>query len=213
MALDMHMITSLLEIVMINVVLSGDNAVVIGLAAAGVDPAYRNKAIFIGIAAATLMRIGFALAATSLLDYTGVLLVGGLMLLWVTWKMWSELREQDMAEAAFAGGPGHGHPHGMPHKTMGQAVLQIIIADVSMSLDNVLAVAGASEHNNAALIFGLALSVVLMAVASAWIANLLNRYRWIAWVGLLIILYVALKMTYEGLDDVLGHTLPHLLIF
>jgi YjbE family integral membrane protein len=202
---------------MIDLVLAGDNAVVIGLAAAGVEPRLRRKAIMIGIVAATLMRIGFALIATQLLAITGLLFAGGLLLLWVAWKMYEELRVSQMAEAAAyealadsdldmdgrVGG-------GMPRKSLRDAVIQIIAADVSMSLDNVLAVAGAARDHPTALVFGLVLSVALMGAAAAWIASLLNRHRWIAWAGLLVILYVALKMIYEGVHDVMEHGLPWL---
>jgi YjbE family integral membrane protein len=147
-----------------------------------------------------------------LLAFTGLLLAGGLLLLWVCYKMWEELNGQEAereAELALAdlNGSANGAP-GAKGKTLRQAVSQIVIADVSMSLDNVLAVAGAAQHHFEALVFGLALSVVLMGVASAVIARLLNRFRWIAWIGLLVILYVAVRMVYEGADQVLGHTLP-----
>ena len=208
MHFDISLLSSFLQVVMIDLVLAGDNAVVIGLAAAGVEPSLRRRAILIGIIAATVMRICFALIATTLLDITGLLLAGGLLLLWVAWKMYEELRVNRHADAA-AGA----QAAGMPRKTLRQAVIQNIVADVSMSLDNVLAVAGAAQEHPTALIFGLVLSVALMGAASAWIASLLNRHRWIAWAGLLVILYVALKMVYEGADDLLGHTLPAIPMF
>ena len=210
MPFDLQMASTFLQVVMIDLVLAGDNAVVIGLAAAGVAPELRRKAILIGIAAATVMRIGFALIATQLLDVTGLLLAGGLLLLWVGWKMYVELRPAAQTEAAAGADPdGCGRVAGaMPRKSLRDAVIQIILADVSMSLDNVLAVAGAAQHHTEALIFGLVLSVALMGIASAWIASLLNRHRWIAWAGLLIILYVALSMIYEGAGEVLAHALP-----
>lgn len=212
--LDADSLASFFQVVMIDLVLAGDNAIVIGLAAAGVAPELRRKAILIGIGAATLMRIGFALVATELLDITGLLLAGGLLLLWVSWKMYAELRiarrtELAAVEALGEGGDGDATvAGGMPRKPLSQAVTQIIVADVSMSVDNVLAVAGAAQHHTQALVFGLALSVALMGVASAWIASLLNRHRWIAWAGLLVILYVALKMIWEGAEDVMVHALP-----
>jgi YjbE family integral membrane protein len=213
--LDASAVTAFLQVIMIDLVLAGDNAIVIGLAAAGLPKGLRRKAILIGIMAATVMRIGFALVTTQLLAITGLLLAGGLLLLWVCWKMYQELRFSDAEEHAAAEAlldaernPGGAVANGAPRKTLRQAVMQIIIADVSMSLDNVLAVAGAAKDHFEALIFGLALSVVMMGVAASFIAQLLQRYRWIAWIGLLVILYVALKMVYEGSDQLLGHTLP-----
>ena len=201
---------------MIDLVLAGDNAIVIGLAAAGLPPEQRRKAIFIGIGAATVLRIVFALLATQLLQLVGLLLAGGLLLLWVCWKMWQELHHtaaadhasEEALEEALEGHAVEPVIPGVRKKTLRQAVTQIIIADVSMSLDNVLAVAGAAQHHIEAMIFGLALSVVLMGVASAFIARLLNKHRWIAYVGLAIILFVAVRMVYEGADQLLGHTLP-----
>jgi YjbE family integral membrane protein len=205
-----------LQVVMIDLVLAGDNAVVIGLAAAGLPPDLRKRAILIGIIAATILRICFALITTQLLSLGGGLLIaGGVLLLYVCWKMYREIAvphaHEDEAAEALAGADlnADGTIAGRaPGKTLRQAVIQIVIADVSMSLDNVLAVAGAAQHHFEALIFGLGLSVVLMGVASALIARLLTRHRWIAWVGLAIILYVAVHMVYEGADEVLGHTLP-----
>jgi YjbE family integral membrane protein len=192
---DFPALAAYLQIVFINVVLSGDNVVVIGMAAASLRPELRSKAIMAGIAAATLIRIGFAVAATQLLAITGLLLAGGLLLLWVCWKMYEELRQHAGPSA------GDGLQHAGPPKTLAQAVVQIVVADVSMSLDNVLAVAGAARDNLPALIFGLILSVVLMGFAASLIARLLGRYRWIAWVGLLIIVYVAVTMLYAGADQ------------
>ncbi|KKB10617.1 membrane protein [Devosia geojensis] len=223
LGIDASFISAFLQVIFIDLVLAGDNAVVIGLAAAGLPKQMRGRAILIGIAAATVMRIGFALITTQLLAITGLLLAGGLLLLWVCWKMYEELRvshaEQEAAADAAADAVAHPDAamHGSgangaaaPQKTLRQAVTQIIIADVSMSLDNVLAVAGAAQHHLEVLVFGLILSVALMGIASAFIAKLLNRYRWIAWIGLVIILYVALKMVYEGADQLLGYTLPHI---
>lgn len=203
------------QVIMIDLVLAGDNAIVIGLAAAGLPKELRSKAILVGIAAATVMRIGFALITTQLLAITGLLLAGGILLLWVCWKMYQELvisqKEHTAAAEAVSNvdiNADGSIAAGAPRKTLKQAVIQIVIADVSMSLDNVLAVAGAAHDHPEILIFGLALSVALMGVASTFIASLLNKHRWIAWVGLVIILYVALKMVYEGADQLLGHTLP-----
>lgn len=204
------------QVVLIDLVLAGDNAVVIGLAAAGLAKDLRRKAILIGIIAATILRICFALVTTQLLSLGGGLLIaGGVLLLYVCWKMYRELsvppHEEQAAHEALAesdlNADGTVAAHA-PRKTLRQAVIQIVIADVSMSLDNVLAVAGAAQHHFEALIFGLALSVVLMGVAATFIARLLSRFRWIAWLGLLIILYVAVKMLYEGADQLLDHSLP-----
>jgi YjbE family integral membrane protein len=208
------MVGALFQVVMIDLVLAGDNAVVIGLAAAGLAPALRRKAIIIGVLAATVLRICFALVATNLLAVVGLLLAGGLLLLWVCWKMWQELRrsndqhmEEQIAEVEAKLKSGGGR------KTLKQAVTQIVVADVSMSLDNVLAVAGAAQKHPDALIFGLALSVVLMGFASAFIAKLLERHRWIAYLGLAVIVFVAVRMIYHGADEVLGDALPALGLF
>lgn len=198
-----------LQVIAIDLVLAGDNAVVIGMAAMGLPPRMRAKAIVIGILAATVLRILFALMATQLLAFTGLLLAGGLLLFWVCYKMWQELRgEQHADEAQHALHTAEALVHSSARKTLGQAVGQIVIADVSMSLDNVLAVAGAAQRHMEALVFGLALSVLLMGVASSLIARLLAHFRWIAWVGLAVILYVAVRMVYEGADQVVGHALP-----
>lgn len=198
-----------LQVIMIDLVLAGDNAIVIGLAAAGLPPDLRRKAILIGIGAATVLRILFALITTHLLAFTGLLLAGGLLLLWVCYKMWRELQGgDDHQEAQHAIDQANALIHPSARKTLGQAVMQIVIADVSMSLDNVLAVAGAAQQHIEALVFGLGLSVVLMGVASSLIATLLNRFRWIAWIGLAVILFVAVRMVYEGTDQLIGHILP-----
>jgi len=215
---------ALIQVVLIDLVLAGDNAVVIGLAAAGLEPTMRKKAILIGILAATVLRICFALIATQLLAVVGLLLAGGLLLLWVCWKMWQELHHsaeaerqaQEALENADLNADGT-IAGGAPRKTLRQAVIQIIVADVSMSLDNVLAVAGAAQHHIVALIFGLALSVILMGAASHFIANLLNKHRWIAYLGLAVILFVSVRMIYHGADEVLVQMgrggLPHIPFF
>lgn len=205
--LDPSFLSSLIQVILIDLVLAGDNAVVIGLAAAGLATDVRKKAILIGILAATVLRIFFALITTQLLALGGGLLIaGGLLLLYVCWKMYRELTtshaDQHEAQEALenADTNADGSIAGKaPRKTLRQAVIQIIIADVSMSLDNVLAVAGAAQEHFQALIIGLALSVVMMGVAATFIAGLLHKYRWIAWVGLIIILFVALRMALEGL--------------
>ena len=201
--------TALLQVIMIDLVLAGDNAIVIGLAAAGLPAAQRTKAIIVGIAAATLLRIGFAGVTTQLLQIIGLLLAGGILLLWVSWKMWRELRAQHHEEKAAlealanedlnADGTIAG---GARQKTFAQAAWQIIVADVSMSLDNVLAVAGAAREHPWVLVFGLVLSIALMGLAANFIARLLQKHRWIAYVGLAVIVYVALDMIYRGTLEV-----------
>jgi len=195
-------IAALIQVIMIDLVLAGDNAVVIGLAAAGLPPEQRSRAILVGIIAATVLRIAFAGIAIELLEIVGLLLAGGILLLWVCWKMWRELRGPDHKEAEAALSTGDGKA---PHKTFAQAAWQIVIADISMSLDNVLAVAGAARDHPAALVFGLVLSIVLMGVAASFIARLLNRHRWIAYVGLAIILYVSFDMIWRGALEVWPH--------
>jgi YjbE family integral membrane protein len=198
--------TAFFKVIMIDLVLAGDNAIVIGLAASGLPKEQRAKAILIGIAAATVLRILFALTTTQLLLLgPGLLVAGGLLLLWVCWKMWRELRvsasEEHAAHEALADedlDKSGGIAEGAPRKTFSQAAWQIVIADVSMSLDNVLAVAGAALDHPYVLIFGLVLSIALMGVAASFIARLLQKHRWIAYVGLLIILYVALDMIWKG---------------
>lgn len=196
-------LTSLLQVIMIDLVLAGDNAIVIGLAAAGLPKAQRSKAILIGIIAATVLRIVFAGIAAQLLQIVGLLLSGGILLLWVCWKMWRELRSMQHAECGTDGPAQHDMVDGNPpRKTFAQAAWQIVVADVSMSLDNVLAVAGAAREHPYVLIFGLVLSVALMGIAANFIASLLHRYRWIGYLGLAIILYVAVDMIYRGAIDV-----------
>jgi YjbE family integral membrane protein len=202
-------LTALFQVIMIDLVLAGDNAIVIGLAAAGLPEGQRRKAIIIGILAATLLRIGFASVTVQLLQIIGLLLAGGVLLLWVCWKMWRELRtshhhEPKMHSLSAASTTEGSAPAGH-QKTLGQAVWQITLADVSMSLDNVLAVAGAAREHPMILVFGLALSIALMGLAANFIARLLEKQRWIAYVGLAIILYVALDMCYRGVLEVWPH--------
>ena len=192
-------LTALFQVIMIDLVLAGDNAIVIGLAAAGLPKEQRSKAILIGIIAATVLRIGFASITVQLLQIIGLLLAGGVLLLWVCWKMWRELRapvhhDIDALDDQL-------NADGM-RKTLGQAIWQITLADVSMSLDNVLAVAGAARDHPTILIFGLALSIALMGLAASFIARLLQNHRWIAYVGLVIIVYVSLDMIYRGSREV-----------
>ena len=191
-------LTALFQVILIDLVLAGDNAVVIGLAAAGLPAEQRRRAIIVGIAAATVLRIAFAGVATQLLQVIGLLLAGGVLLLWVCWKMWRELREHAHAsEIAFSHGGGAGAAP-VQQKTFGQAAVQIVAADVSMSLDNVLAVAGAAREHPYILAFGLLLSVALMGVAADLLGRVLQKQRWIAYVGLAIIVYVAFEMIYRG---------------
>ncbi len=201
---------ALLTVIGIDLVLAGDNAVVIGLAAAGLPKDQRNKAILIGIIAATVLRIAFAGVTTQLLQIVGLLLAGGILLLWVCWKMWRELRtspaESHAGAEALADSDldaSGGVAEGAPRKTFAQAAWQIVIADVSMSLDNVLAVAGAARDHPTVLIIGLVLSIALMGLAATFIARLLQKHRWIAYVGLAIILYVAIDMIYRGTVEVM----------
>ncbi|TGP26735.1 MULTISPECIES: TerC family protein [unclassified Mesorhizobium] len=204
-------LSALLQVIAIDLVLAGDNAIVIGLAAAGLPSEQRKKAILIGVLAATVLRILFAAVTVKLLAIVGLLLAGGILLLWVCWKMYRELRtspadEQEATEAlANSDLDSDKSIAKAPRKTLGQAALQIVIADVSMSLDNVLAVAGAARDHFWVLIIGLVLSIGLMGLAASFIARLLHRYRWIAYVGLLIILYVALDMVYRGAMEVWPH--------
>jgi len=198
-------LTALFQVIMIDLVLAGDNAIVIGLAAAGLPEGQRRKAILIGIVAATILRIGFASVTVQLLQIIGLLLAGGVLLLWVCWKMWRELRtshHQPTFQSLSSASTMDATATAGRQKTLGQAVWQITLADVSMSLDNVLAVAGAAREHPYVLIFGLVLSIALMGLAASLIARLLGKHRWIAYVGLLIILYVALTMIFEGGHEV-----------
>jgi YjbE family integral membrane protein len=185
-------LTALAQVVMIDVALAGDNAVVVGMAVAGLPPRQQRAAILAGISGATVIRIVLGAVALRLLAVIGLLLAGGILLLWVCWRMYRELRHPP-------------RPGGtIQVKTLRQAMLQIILADLSMSLDNVLAVAGAAHGSTWVLATGLLLSVALMGLAAGLIARLLERHRWIAWVGLLIVLYVALTMIWHGGHEVAG---------
>ena len=182
----------LLQVILVDLMLAADNAIVIGLAAASVPAAMRPRVIMLGIAAAAILRILFALVTVQLLQIVGLVLAGGLLLLWVCWKLWRELRNRNESSKS-------GDAESVaPAKSLRQAIVQIIIADVSMSLDNVLAVAGIARHEPVILVFGLALSVALMAFGATLIARLLERYAWIAYIGLVVILQVALVMIWEG---------------
>jgi YjbE family integral membrane protein len=182
-------LTALAQVVLIDLVLAGDNTVAVGVAASGLDERRRRRVIVLGLAAAVVMRIAFALVAARLLNLIGLLFAGGLLLLWVCWKMWRELRAQLRAART----------HVLrPTKSFGQAFAQILIADLSMSLDNVLAVAGAAHAHPAVMVFGLLLSIGLMGVAANGLSQVLNRYPWVAYVGIAIVLYVALHMMWDG---------------
>ena len=200
-------LTALLEILAIDIVLAGDNAIVVGALAAGLPAEQRRKVIMIGVLAALVLRIVFALIVSQLLQIVGLVLAGGLLLLWVAWKMWRELRHKGES-------PGSDEISGDEHsgtraaKTFASAAWGVAVADVSMSLDNVLAVAGAARDHPWVLVFGLVLSVILMGVAANFIARYIERYRWIAWVGLLVILWVAVKMIWEGAHHVLPVIAP-----
>lgn len=184
---------ALMQVLMIDVVLAGDNAVVIGLAAARVPPALRSKVILWGLVAAVVLRVGLAVVAVSLMQIIGLTLAGGIILLWVCWRFWRDISCH----------AGHAAPEVDANTSLKRAVMQIVLADVSMSLDNVLAVAGAARDHLDVLVIGLLLSVALMGAAANLIARLLERYRWISYVGLLIVLYVALSMIWHGGDAVL----------
>src|SRR3954469_6135713 len=196
-------LTAFLEILFIDIVLAGDNAIVVGALAAGLPADQRKKVILIGVAAALVLRIAFALLVSQLLQIVGLVLAGGILLLWVAWRMYREIRHQGES-----GGSdeilGDEHSGLRPPKTFARAAWGVALADVSMSLDNVLAVAGAAKDHPWVLVFGLALSVILMGIAANFIARYIERYRWIAWVGLIVILWVALKMIWEGA----GHVAP-----
>lgn len=195
-------ITAFFQVIAIDLVLAGDNAVVIGLAAAGLPKKNRGKVILIGILSATVLRIIFAVLATEFLKILGLLLAGGIILLWVCWKLWRDLSQApgdpdaEMAEEAET------LARGIKRKTFGQAVWQIVVADLSMSLDNVLAVAGAARDHPLVLAAGLILSIALMGLAASFIARLLHRHRWIAYLGLAVILYVSLDMIVRGALEV-----------
>ena len=189
------------QVLMIDLVLAGDNAIVVGALAAGLPPEQRRKVILIGVVAALVLRIGFALIVTQLLQIVGLILAGGLLLLWVAWRMWRDLHHEG---ESFGSEEILGDEHAglRSAKTFAGAVWAVAIADVSMSLDNVIAVAGAAREHPGILIVGLILSVALMGIAANVLARYIERYRWIAYIGLVVILYVALKMIWEGLYEV-----------
>jgi YjbE family integral membrane protein len=187
---------ALVQVIFIDIVLAGDNAVVVGMAAAKVEPRLRAKVILWGVGGAVVLRILFALVATQLLAIVGLALAGGILLLWVCWKMYRDIVVHQ-PQPAFAGGASD-----IRTVSFSAALIQIVIADASMSLDNVLAVAGAAKGDMVVLVIGLTVAVAFMALMSAWIAGLLTRHAWISWIGLAIILYVALDMIWSGTHQI-----------
>jgi len=189
-------LSALLQVIFVDLVLAGDNAIVVGMAVAGLPAAVRPRIIFFGIVAATVMRVLFALVTVQLLQIVGLVFAGGLLLLWVSWRLWREIEEQRKQRRREIGSEDAGAP--AKSKTVHQAIVQIVVADLSMSLDNVLAVAGIARAHTWVLVVGLVLSVAFMGLAASYIARLLERHHWIAYVGLLVILYVAVEMIAEG---------------
>src|SRR6478672_4084105 len=196
-------LTAFLEILFIDIVLAGDNAIVVGALAAGLPAEQRKKVIMIGVIAALVLRIVFALVVSQLLQIVGLVLAGGILLLWVAWRMYREIRHKGES-AGSEEIVGDEHSGLRPSKTFASAAWGVALADVSMSLDNVLAVAGAAREHPYVLVFGLVLSVILMGAAANFIARYIDRYRWIAWGGLAVILWVAVKMIFDGA----GHVAP-----
>ena len=199
-------LSALLQVIVVDLVLAGDNAIVIGMVAAGLPAKDRTRVIALGIVAATLMRIAFAAVTVQLLQIVGLLLAGGLVLLWVAWKLWCEIRaRREEARAPEPSGHAPAAEH-EPPKRMRDAIVQIVVADVSMSLDNVLAVAGIARDHTWVLVVGLVLSVAFMGLAAAWIARQLENRPWIAYVGLAVIFYVAMAMIVEGAQEIAAVT-------
>ena len=196
-------VAAFFQILFIDIVLAGDNAIVVGALAAGLPAEQRKKVIMIGVAAALVLRIAFALVVSQLLQIVGLVLAGGILLLWVAWRMYREIRHKDESSGSDEVA-GDEHSGVRSAKSFASAAWGVALADVSMSLDNVLAVAGAARDHPWVLVFGLILSVVLMGAAANFIARYIDRYRWLAWAGVLVILWVALKMIYEGA----GHVAP-----
>lgn len=200
----MDMVLDFGKIIIADLILSGDNALIIGMAAAGLAPELRKKAILYGMIIAAVLRIVFAVAATKLLGISGILFVGSLLLFWVCWRLYQEIREGMDAQAEQslldANNPEAGYT-GAPRRTLFAALISITIADVSMSLDNVLAVAAIADGNTEMLVFGLGLAIVLMAFAATLIMHLLTKFPWISWLGLIVLVYVAAEMMYRGFFD------------
>jgi YjbE family integral membrane protein len=203
--IDLAQLSAFVQVVLIDLTLAGDNAVVVGIAAAGLPPRQRRRAILIGIIIATVLRIGFALMASEFLAIIGLTLAGGLLLVWVAYKMLREILAERRRAAACVAAGGCVAGASPAVKTMRQALLQIVVADVSMSLDNVLAVAGTARFHVWVLVVGLTLSVALMGAASTLVAKLLHRFPWLVWIGFGIVTYVAFSMIYEGWREVHAH--------
>jgi YjbE family integral membrane protein len=195
--------TALVQVILIDLALAGDNAVAVGLAASGLSPQLRRRAIFWGVVGALVLRICFALVTVQLLAIKGILLAGGILLLWVAWRMWRDLVKHEDARL-------DEHAAAPKEPTFTRALFTIIIADVSMSLDNVLAVAGVSRHNPTIMAFGLVLSVVLMAIAANLIAKIIGTHRWVAWIGVAIIVFAGVQMIWEDLHDFFPGQIPEL---
>jgi YjbE family integral membrane protein len=197
-------LAALLQVFIIDISLAGDNAIVIGMAARGLPPEHRKRAVLVGLSAATVLRIGLAIFAVRLLDITGLALAGGLLLLWVAWKMFQEIKR---AHKTGGGAESNGVldiGKGAPKKKLSDAILQILIADIGMSLDNVLAVAGAARDHYVVMAIGLLLSIALMGLAATATANLLQRWPWLTWLGLLTVLFVAARMIWDGAEGILN---------
>ena len=193
------------QIIIADLILSGDNALIIGMAAAGLSPKLRKRAILYGMVIAAVLRIVFAVIATTLLDIPGILFIGSVLLFWVCWRLFQEIRdsmEREAQEAMLAANDLEQGYTGAPRKTMAGALISITIADVSMSLDNVLAVAAIADGDKQILIFGLGLAIILMVFAATLIMKLLTNYPWISWLGLIVLLYVAGEMMYRGFFDI-----------
>ncbi len=196
-------LTALLQILVIDVSLAGDNALAVGLAASGLPASRRHHAVIAGIAAATLLRIAFALFAVQLLHLTGILAAGGLLLVWVAWKMFRDIRHAEKQKMASASLSPEASAN-LPVKKLSTAIWQITLADMSMSLDNVLAVAGVAREHMGILVAGLAISVLLMGIAASLIAKLTARHPWIAYAGIVIVVFTALRMVWDGAQQLLG---------
>ncbi len=196
----LEVLVSYSQIIIADLILSGDNALIIGMAAAGLAPDLRKRAIFYGMAIAAVLRIIFAVIATTLLGIPGILFIGSLLLFWVCWRLYKEIRLDTETVEASEGS--ENLKKITPQKTMGAALVSITIADVSMSLDNVLAVAAIADGDRQMLIFGLGLAIILMAFAATIIMKLLTKFPWISWLGLIVLLYVAGEMMYRGFFDI-----------
>jgi YjbE family integral membrane protein len=195
--ISMSEITAFFQVILVDLVLAGDNAIVIAMAVAGFPVRQRAQLLMIGIVAATVVRILFAFATVQLMQVVGLMLAGGLLLLWVSWKLYREIAVVRRMELSAAGGIYGSVPEG-PRKTVGQAITQIVVADVSMSLDNVLAVAGVAREHMWVLVFGLALSIAFMGFCATVLARWLQRYPFLAYLGLATVFYVACAMVWEG---------------